>query len=406
MKWFNSLSVVLVISFTLTACGGGGDGGGGGTQPVAAPSTGVVTDSPVQGLPYSSTPSGLSGLTGPNGEFLYRAGDSVTFSIGGQQIGVAPGQPQITPFTLLGRTSVPSVTHEWPVNLAQLLLALDTVPGTDTITLPTTLPTIPSTTCFTCSNFDTEMAAAGIPIVAEADAIAHLQKQFEIWGSWATAVTPSELQVITFMPDGAFILAHDDDPLVAGGVDGMERGTYRWNATTNELTYTVAVNTDGTGGLSLLSASQTPPYTFVIDPSGNSAVFHFGPNVSDQIVFTRVIDATKLFVGAWKLKAPIADFSAVLTVFSDGTFTVASDAIDTEPAGMERGTYVYDAIAGKVTFATTVDTNGAFGVNNSPTLPAVGVVQATIEESLGQFDFLFIRETPSELVVFDRVRVP
>ena len=74
--------------------------------------------------------------------------------------------------------------------------------------------------------------------------------------------------------------------------------------------------------------------------------------------------------------------------------------------GMERGTYVYDATTGNVTFTTTVDTNGAFGVNDSPILPAVGVVQATIAESLGQFDFLFIRETPSELVVFDRVRVP
>lgn len=75
-------------------------------------------------------------------------------------------------------------------------------------------------------------------------------------------------------------------------------------------------------------------------------------------------------------------------------------------AGMERGTYVYDAIAEKVTFTTPVDTNGAFGVNDSPTLPAVGVVQATIEQALGPFDFLFIRETPSQLVVFDRVRVP
>lgn len=403
MKWFILLSVVSVMALTLTACGGGGDGG---TQPLAAPSTGVVTDSPVQGLPYSSRPSGLSGLTGQNGEFLYRSGDSVTFSIGGQQIGVAPGQPQITPFTLLGRTSVSSVTHEWPVNLAQLLLALDTVPGTDTITLPTTLPTIPSTTCFTCSNFDTEMAAAGISIVPEVDAIAHLQSQFAIWGSWAATSTLNDLQVITFMPDGAFILAHDADPSVTGSVDGMERGTYQWNATTNELTYTIAMDTDGPGGLSSLTSSLTPPYRFVIGPSGNSAVLHFGPHVGDPIAFTRVIDATKPFVGAWKLEAPIGGFSTVLTVFSDGTFTVASDAIDTEPAGMERGTYVYDAIAGRVTFTTTVDTNGAFGVNDSPTLPAVGVVQATVEESLGQFDFLSIRETPSELVTFGRVRVP
>ena len=239
------------------------------------------------------------------------------------------------------------------------------------------------------------MATAGIPIVSEADAIAHLQKQFAIWGSWATTVTPSELQVITFLPNGTFILAHDDDPLVAGGVDGMERGTYRWNATTNELTYTVAVNTDGTGGLSNPSPTQTPPYTFVIDPSGNTAVFHFGPNVNDQIVFARVIDATKLLVGGWQLSVPFdLVLSTVLTFLPDGTFTLASDAIDTDPAGMERGTYVTDATTGNVTFTTTVDTNGAFGVNDSPTLPAVVVVLANIEGALGQYDSLRFTDGP------------
>jgi len=82
----------------------------------------------------------------------------------------------------------------------------------------------PVQTDFFFPEFDTEMQTAGIPIASEADAITHLQKQFAIWGSWATAITPSELRVITCMPDGTFILAHDDDPLVAGGVDGMERG--------------------------------------------------------------------------------------------------------------------------------------------------------------------------------------
>ena len=39
MKWFNSLSVVVVISLTLTACGGGGDGGTGGSPPTTAQTT-------------------------------------------------------------------------------------------------------------------------------------------------------------------------------------------------------------------------------------------------------------------------------------------------------------------------------------------------------------------------------
>ena len=395
----------LVVSFALASCGGGGDGGG--TQPVAAPSTGIVSDSPVQGLIYSSVPSGLSGLTGPNGEFLYRAGDTVTFSIGGRVIAGAPGQPQITPFTLLGNTTVPSVTHVGPVNLAQLLLALDAVPGTETLTVPAALPMFPVQTDFGQSSFDSEMANAGIAIASEADAIAHLQKQFAIWGSWTTAATPNELQVITFMPDGTFISAHDDDPLVAGGVDGMEGGTYRWNATTNELTYTVAVNTDGTGGLSHPSASQTPPYTFVIDPAGNTAVFHFGPNMSDQIVFTRVIDASNTLVGAWKVPGLAqSGISPVLTFLPDGTFTDASDAIGTEPAGMERGTYVYDATTGNVTFTTTVDTNGTFGANESLNLPGHDVVHMVVTATLGRDDFLQVEYAPNSYIYFDRVRVP
>jgi len=39
MKWFNSLSVVLVMSLTLTSCGGGGDGGTGGSPPATAQTT-------------------------------------------------------------------------------------------------------------------------------------------------------------------------------------------------------------------------------------------------------------------------------------------------------------------------------------------------------------------------------
>ena len=74
--------------------------------------------------------------------------------------------------------------------------------------------------------------------------------------------------------------------------------------------------------------------------------------------------------------------------------------------GMERGTYVYDATTGYVTFTTTVDTNGVFGVNDSPTLPADGVVQANITAPLGQFDSLRITEPTNVFVDFDRVWVP
>lgn len=57
--------------------------------------TGTVT-----GLRYT-TPSG-TGLTGTDGNFKYRPGETVTFSIGGITLGSAPGARMISPFTLAG----------------------------------------------------------------------------------------------------------------------------------------------------------------------------------------------------------------------------------------------------------------------------------------------------------------
>lgn len=394
--------LAVMVSLLLVSCGGGGDSGG---TPVASsvPLTGVLIDGPVQGLAYTASPSGLSGRTGPNGEFQYRPGDYLNFP--SLLIG-ATAQPIITPFTLLARTSVPDVRHEWPVNLAQFLLALDTSPGTDVLTLPATLPAIPQTTCLTCPNFDTEMAAAGITLVPEADAVAHLKRQYAIWGSWTTVASSSELRVFTFLPDGTYLLAHDDDPVVVGGNDGMERGTYQWNPTTNVLTYKVVVNTDGTGGLSNPGPTQTPPYTFVIDGTGNTAVLHLGPSPSDEIQLTRVVSPADLLVGGWKLEVPSdLGFTAVLTLLQNGTFTVVSDAIDNIPAGVERGTYTFDAATGTLTMTTTVDTNGEFGMND-PAAPGVSVVHIEISQTFG-WDLDFLRlDDGTDLAVFDRVKVP
>ena len=66
-KKLMQVACALPLLCLLAACSSGGDGGGGGTAPAAAPSVGVFIDSPVQGLGYNSTPSGLSGLTNASG---------------------------------------------------------------------------------------------------------------------------------------------------------------------------------------------------------------------------------------------------------------------------------------------------------------------------------------------------
>ena len=85
-KRFMLFALGLISLLAIGACSSGGDGGGGGTPPAAAPLQGVFVDSPVQGLGYSATPSGLSGLTDANGQFNYNPGDTVTFNLFGRAI--------------------------------------------------------------------------------------------------------------------------------------------------------------------------------------------------------------------------------------------------------------------------------------------------------------------------------
>lgn len=403
-KWGGAISplVCTMAIVTLSGCGGD-DGGGTGGGP--APSIGVFVDSPVQGLSYSGPH--FSGVTDSSGEFKYLPGDFISFSIGSLSIGVShPGAPMLTPFSTLSNTPVATLTgNEGPVSLARLLLTLNTTPGTGRITLPSPLPPLPQLTSSAAwsdqSSFETAMQSVGLTSVARAEAVAHLKAQFAIWGSWTSSATASQLQVLTFLPNGRFVLADDDDPLVPGGADGMEKGTYRWNATTNELTYTIAVNTDEIGGLSALTPG---PHSFIIDSSGNAALLRFGPNVNDTIAFTRVIEQNNPLIGAWSLTQPTVDWpAAILTLLADGTFTVASDAIGTHPAGMERGTYVHDGTLHKITFTTTVDTNGGDGLNEAATLPAVETVGVSVIQS---GTMMHVETEPNVFLTLHGVAVP
>ncbi len=63
-----------------------GSSGSDSAPAAATPSTGILSDSYVKGVSYT-TSSGLSGTTGTNGEFSYAAADTVTFKIGNVTLG-------------------------------------------------------------------------------------------------------------------------------------------------------------------------------------------------------------------------------------------------------------------------------------------------------------------------------
>jgi parallel beta-helix repeat protein len=105
----------------LSGCGGGSSGsddeaGGGGSSA----QQGQFVDGAVQGLGYRAG-SAANSLTGANGVFDYLTGDTLSFFVGGIQLGSATGARWLTPVELAGGNP----NSDAAKNLARFLMALD-----------------------------------------------------------------------------------------------------------------------------------------------------------------------------------------------------------------------------------------------------------------------------------------
>ncbi len=83
--------------------------------------TGTLLDSAVGGVSYN-TSSNLSGLTNTNGQFQYRSGDQVTFTVGETVLGEVKGGELITPVELAGTNNT---ADRRVINISRLLQSLD-----------------------------------------------------------------------------------------------------------------------------------------------------------------------------------------------------------------------------------------------------------------------------------------
>jgi uncharacterized protein len=86
---------------------------------------GFFCDGPVQGLEYETQT--MSGVTNERGEFRYRGGETVTFSVGGLVLGSAPGSKHLTPAHLVIEVGgdVRKIKNGAVTNIARFLQSLD-----------------------------------------------------------------------------------------------------------------------------------------------------------------------------------------------------------------------------------------------------------------------------------------
>jgi len=108
-----SLLVATILSVGFIGCGGGG---GSSAPATSATQTGVFADAPVEGLSYSTATQ--SGFTNAQGQFKYKAGETIEFKLGTLLLGRATGKALLTPYNI-------SDNNNTAVNIALLLQNFD-----------------------------------------------------------------------------------------------------------------------------------------------------------------------------------------------------------------------------------------------------------------------------------------
>lgn len=179
-KNMNVRFAALIASSLLAACGGGG-GDGGEQTPVddqAQSLKGVFVDSPVVGLAYKT--ASKSGVTNDLGEFEYKEGESVTFTLFGNDFNAVPAASVVTPFDLIGKDG----NRDLAINIVRLLLTVDTDGDNSIINLPAKTADLnfsQSTADFENDQAVTQFVTenSNTTLRSEEDAQQHTQKSFD-----------------------------------------------------------------------------------------------------------------------------------------------------------------------------------------------------------------------------------
>ena len=278
MGKFKKLTLATAISsaFVLTGCGGSSGGSSdavdnndtGDTSTTAE--TGVFVDAAVAGINYTTSPGGQSGQTNELGEYNYEAGDTVVFSIGGIDLPAVEATGRITPADM-GSGTTDWSSDQTVVNILRLLQTLDSDDDASngiTITedVHTALQDIDLDPSVSETDFETQANTAinttGKTLIAKVDAVNHFQssQSGDLVGSWVFEESNGNVNVLTFLNDSEYLIAHSKDDTTGGTqtAASAEYGEYTWSADTGAFTVTVGAefNGDGDGGLELVPVGK------------------------------------------------------------------------------------------------------------------------------------------------------
>ena len=396
MSKFKKLTLATAISsaFILTGCGGSSGGSSdavdnndtGDTSTTAE--TGVFVDAAVAGVNYTTSPSGTSGQTNALGEYNYKAGDTVVFSIGGIDLPAVEATGRITPADM-GSGATDWSSDQTVVNILRLLQTLDSDGDASngiTITedVHTALQDIDLDPSVSETDFETQantaINATGKTLIATEDAVNHFQssQSGDLVGSWVFEETNGNVNVLTFLNDSEYLIAHskadDGDQRAASA----EYGTYTWDSASGQLDLTLVDESDLSGGL----IDSNSPATWTMQLSDGALVLT-SVEESEEVRFEAVRNTQDSLIGSWYLgegfnEQKQIDRHNVLTILDDSTYVIVHndngevyDGDIVEAVSSEWGTYSFNGSTFAVT-SVSAELDGPGGLFDDPAKDAGG----------------------------------
>jgi hypothetical protein len=372
-------SLTLASSFLVAACGGGG---GGGTASVATAvtgsTTGVLTDSAIQGVSYT-TSSGVTGVTDANGNYKYNPGDTVTFKVGAVSLGSVAANGIISPIDLAAGDA-----NKYR-NLLVLVQSLDSdgnpangivIPTRATANLPASLDLAQADE----ATFATAIAGAATSsgsggVVSSVNANAHFLEQ---------ALPLLAANIYTFVPadhaaghfgllrvdaSGAYLQGEvGPEDMAMGFTSGVESGSLSVDIADEHgfhLTSTQTIDSNLSAGVNnngSLCQRVVPIGSGLYAPNTDQtmAPCNFQPG-SPTSLKKAENDPTGI-VGVWANGSATTIQTETFVFTSDGKFLT----VDPVHPGVESGTYTYNTSTKTLTIPMTLayDTNGPAGLSD------------------------------------------
>lgn len=195
-----------------------------------------------------------------------------------------------------------------------------------------------------------------------------------LWAAWSVDSSHLSGQQFWFTSGGRFLMIDpvgDDEAAAAGragcGGPGLESGTYAWDASSGALRTTLALDTNGCAGTGSGATPGSGQATLTLSADGQSA------QADGLRKLTRVQDSlsgSSPITGVWALGSPTGTQQFWFT--SGGRFVMIDPVGDLGSAthascggaGIEAGTYAWNATTGVLVTTLSLDTNGCAGTSD------------------------------------------